>query len=114
MTKIGFIGLGDQGAPIAHALADAGYALQVWARRPESLTALEGTPYTAHPDVASVATASEVVALCLGEDADNLQVATTGGVLENLGVGLILINHGTGTPAAAQELTDLAALVLGD
>jgi NAD binding domain of 6-phosphogluconate dehydrogenase len=37
---IGFIGLGDQGLPMATAIAEAGYPLHVWARRPSSLAAL--------------------------------------------------------------------------
>ena len=35
--KIGFIGLGSQGGPMAHRIADAGMDLTVWARRPEVL-----------------------------------------------------------------------------
>ena len=31
--KIGFVGLGDQGAPIAEAISEAGFELHVWARR---------------------------------------------------------------------------------
>lgn len=36
---IGFIGLRDQGLPMATAIAEAGYELHVWARRPASLDA---------------------------------------------------------------------------
>jgi 3-hydroxyisobutyrate dehydrogenase-like beta-hydroxyacid dehydrogenase len=31
--KIGFVGLGDQGGPMAEAISDAGFELHVWARR---------------------------------------------------------------------------------
>jgi len=34
---IGFIGLGDQGLPMATAIAEGGYALQVWALNPITL-----------------------------------------------------------------------------
>ncbi|HEX7753594.1 MAG TPA: NAD(P)-binding domain-containing protein [Novosphingobium sp.] len=33
---IGFIGVGSQGGPTAHRIADAGMALVVWARRPKA------------------------------------------------------------------------------
>ena len=36
---IGFIGLGDQGLPLATAITEAGYPLHVWARHPGSLDA---------------------------------------------------------------------------
>lgn len=35
----GFIGLGSQGAPMAHRIVDAGLPLAVWARRAELLEA---------------------------------------------------------------------------
>jgi 3-hydroxyisobutyrate dehydrogenase-like beta-hydroxyacid dehydrogenase len=60
---VGFIGLGDQGAPIAQAIADNGYPLHVWARRPESLKVLDGRPHTAHGTVAELAAAVDVVGL---------------------------------------------------
>ena len=38
--KIGFVGLGVMGLPMARHLMAAGHALAVWARRPESAAAL--------------------------------------------------------------------------
>ncbi len=35
--RVGFIGLGSQGGPMARRIVDAGYATTLWARRPESL-----------------------------------------------------------------------------
>lgn len=105
---VGFIGLGDQGAPIAQAISDGGYPLHVWARRPESLTALDGDAFTPHPSIAELAAASDIVGLCLREDADNLQIAVEGGLLANMRPGTVLVNHGTGLPQAARELARLA------
>ena len=39
-VAVGFIGLGDQGLPMAIAIAEAGFPLHAWARRPTSLEAL--------------------------------------------------------------------------
>jgi 3-hydroxyisobutyrate dehydrogenase-like beta-hydroxyacid dehydrogenase len=105
---IGFIGLGDQGLPIAQAIADNGYALHVWARRPQSLDGLKGFSYTAEDSVQALARVSDIVALCLSEDSDNLQVATDGGLLAAMRPGSILVNHGTGLPEATRHLADLA------
>ena len=33
MTRVGFIGLGSQGAPMARRIVDEGYPLTIWARR---------------------------------------------------------------------------------
>jgi 3-hydroxyisobutyrate dehydrogenase-like beta-hydroxyacid dehydrogenase len=105
---VGFIGLGDQGAPIAQAISEGGYPLHVWARRPGSLTALDGDAFTPHLSIAELAAASDIVGLCLREDADNLQVAVEGGLLANMRPGTVLVNHGTGLPQAARELARLA------
>ena len=42
-ATVGFIGLGDQGAPMAQAISDSGFGLHVWARRPQSLDVLART-----------------------------------------------------------------------
>ncbi|ADI12622.1 hypothetical protein SBI_09504 [Streptomyces bingchenggensis BCW-1] len=34
---MGFIGLGDQGLPMATAIAEAGFPLHTWARRPAAV-----------------------------------------------------------------------------
>ena len=46
---IGFIGLGNQGAPIAHRIAKAGFPLLVWARRPEALAVFTAAGASAAP-----------------------------------------------------------------
>ena len=35
--RVGFIGLGSQGGPMARRIVESGYELTLWARRPESL-----------------------------------------------------------------------------
>ena len=42
MTRVGFIGLGSQGGPMARRIADGGFPLTLWARRPESLAPYVG------------------------------------------------------------------------
>ena len=37
MTRVGFVGLGSQGGPMALRIAEAGHPTTLWARRPESL-----------------------------------------------------------------------------
>ncbi|MCS5717761.1 NAD(P)-dependent oxidoreductase [Herbiconiux sp. CPCC 205763] len=105
---IGWIGLGDQGGPIARAIAEGGYPLHVWSRSGR-FAALEGVPYTPHATPAELGAVSDIVGLCLSEDKDNTEVLTGGGLLDALNPGTVLINFGTGLPAAAVELTRLAA-----
>jgi len=107
--KVGWVGLGDQGAPMARAMAAAGFELNVWVRREASLAALEGLPYIRHNTLAELGAASNIVGLCLREDSDIEEVLTAGGLLASLAPGTILINHGTGLPGFAHTMAQRAS-----
>lgn len=51
---VGFIGLGDQGLPMATAIAEAGYPLHVWARHPASLDGRLPCPPRLEPPGSSI------------------------------------------------------------
>lgn len=105
---IGFIGLGDQGLPMAAAIAGSGYELHVWARRPSSLQGMGDTRYTAHDTPSDLAQACDIVAFCVGTDDDVLGLLT-GGLLEGLRPGAVVVNHGTGTPGNAIRMARMGA-----
>jgi 3-hydroxyisobutyrate dehydrogenase-like beta-hydroxyacid dehydrogenase len=104
---VGCIGLGDQGLPMARAIADAGFPLHAWARRPTSLDGLAGVPRVAHDAVEDLAAACDIVALCVGTDDDVSQLAER--LLDRLREGAVVVNHGTGLPSAAVRLTERCA-----
>lgn len=60
---IGFIGLGDQGLPMATAIAEAGYPLHVWTRRPGSLDALVNVAHIRHGDIKDLTAVCDIVEL---------------------------------------------------
>lgn len=101
---VGWIGLGDQGLPMATAVAESGFPLHAWARRSSSLDGLADVAHVRHSGVTALAAASDVVALCVGTDDDVLNLIT-GGLLDGLRPGSIVVNHGTGTPANAARFT---------
>ena len=105
---IGFIGLGDQGLPMATAIAEAGYPLHVWARHPGSLDALGNVAHVRHDDSKELAASCDIVALCVSTDEDVMQIVT-GGLLDGLCSGSVIVNHGTGTPRNAVRLTETCA-----
>lgn len=71
---IGFIGVGSQGAPMAHRIVDAGLPLVVWARRPEVLEPYTAKGATAAASVAELGAQCDHVGVCVVTDADVLQV----------------------------------------
>jgi 3-hydroxyisobutyrate dehydrogenase len=72
--KIGFIGLGSQGGPIAHRIVDAGLPLTVWARRPQILEAYTAKGATAAASVAELGAQCDHVGICVVSDADVIDV----------------------------------------
>ncbi|CAM5645229.1 MULTISPECIES: NAD(P)-dependent oxidoreductase [Streptomyces] len=104
ISKVGFIGLGDQGGPMAEAIAESGFDLHVWARRPASLTAVAAVPHRVHDTVADLAASVELIALCLRDDADIWNLLDDQGLLAAIVPGTIVVNHGTGDPTEAERI----------
>ncbi|MET0530386.1 MAG: NAD(P)-dependent oxidoreductase [Microvirga sp.] len=96
--NIGFIGLGDQGGPMARAIGESGLKLHVWARRTRSLEAVSGVPHTSYASITALAAACDIIGLCLRDDRDLWDILDRQGLLNALKPGTIVINHGTGDP----------------
>lgn len=107
--KVGFIGLGDQGAPMAQAIGNAGFDLTVWARRPASLAALEDAPHQVADTPAQLARESDILLLCLRDDADLIDILFEHKLLAAMRSGTILVNHGTGLPSESVSIAQAAA-----
>lgn len=71
---IGFIGLGNQGGPIAHRIVDAGLPLVVWARRPEALEPYIAKSARAAASIAELGAQCDHVGICVFSDEDVLEV----------------------------------------
>lgn len=97
-THVGFIGLGDQGAPMARAVARAGWSLHVWARREVSLESVAAVPHTVHKTVAELGATCDLVGLCVRDGNDVEEMLEGQGLLKSMALGSIIVNHGTGSP----------------
>src|SRR3954452_320500 len=105
IKKVGFIGLGDQGGPMAEAIGEQGFELHVWARRPTSLSAVAAVPHVVHDAVAGLAGSAELIGLCLRDDADIWNLLDDQHLLANIAPGTIIVNHGTGDPGEAERIS---------
>ena len=103
--KVGFIGLGVMGAPMAGHLLAAGHELAVWARRPEATAALaaRGAHVSATP--AALAARCEVVFSIVTSSAD-VEALAFGqeGLAAGLAPGAVHVDMSTIAPAVAREL----------
>lgn len=107
MTRVGFIGLGSQGGPMARAIVEAGIPTTLWARRPESLKPYADTAATYAETPAVLAAASDVVCLCVVGD-DDVRELVYGGLLDAMAEGSILVVHSTVHPDTCRELAERA------
>ncbi|MGW3651154.1 NAD(P)-dependent oxidoreductase [Streptomyces sp. NPDC000878] len=109
--RVGFIGLGNQGGPMARRIVDAGFTTTLWARRPASLTPFTGTPAQRAVSAAELAAASDLVCVCVGDDADVEEVIVGDeGVLAGLRQGGVIAVHSTVHPDTCRRLADRARL----
>ena len=110
MTECAFVGLGVMGYPMAGHLAAAGHQVTVYNRTPAKAEAWAGEhPGSAVPTPVQAATGAEMVFVCVGNDDDVRSVTTaSGGVLESMAAGSVLIDHTTASARLAQELHDEA------
>ncbi len=103
--KVGFIGLGAMGRPMALHLLEAGHELSVYARRAEAAQPLVDAGATRRATPAEVAAASEVVFTMVTTGADVEAVALgEGGIIHGARAGTVLVDMGTIPPDTARRI----------
>ncbi|WP_319456087.1 MULTISPECIES: NAD(P)-dependent oxidoreductase [unclassified Mycobacterium] len=108
--RVGFIGLGSQGGPMARRIVEGGYDLTLWARRPASVEPYADTAAKVAATPAELGAASDLVCLCVVGDDDVRQVlAGDTGVLAGMQPGGVIAIHSTVHPDTCRELAELAA-----
>ena len=103
--KVGYIGLGLMGKPIAMNLIKAGYQLTVYNRSPQAVQELEAAGASAADSACEVAQHSDVVFTNL-PDTPDVEAVVLGdeGVLEGCHPGMLFIDNSTITPEAARDI----------
>lgn len=118
-ARIGFIGLGIMGRPMALNLLAAGHDLAVYARRPEALAPLTDAGARACPSPAAVAREADIVFTMLADTADVVEVVLGAGadanpdanpaqreraVLAGIRSGGIVVDMSTISPSATRDI----------
>lgn len=104
--KIGFIGLGSQGGPMAARLIEAGHETVLWARRPESLDPYKDTPAIRAGSVAELGAQCGIVAICVVDDAGVEAIAVD--LIPAMQPGGIIVIHSTINPDTCIALAEKA------
>ena len=110
MKKIGFIGLGIMGKPMAKNLLKAGYELVVYDINQDAVNEVVAAGAKSAPTSKDVAAQSEVVITML-PNSPHVKAAVLGenGVLEGAKPGLVLIDMSSIAPLASQEIAAAVA-----
>lgn len=105
--RIGFVGLGIMGEPMALRLVRAGAPLVVWNRSPRAVETLACAGAEAADSAADVFHRSRIVILMLaGTDAIDAVLGPAGHRQPELFAGKTIVNMGTVSPAYSQQLDD--------
>ncbi len=108
--KLGFIGLGLMGKPMAGHLLKAGFPLVVHNRSQAAVKDLVKLGAQEGKSVQDVAAAVDIVFTCLPDSPDLEQVVLgSNGILEGAKPGLIVVDHSTIKPATAKHVAEAAA-----
>jgi 3-hydroxyisobutyrate dehydrogenase len=108
--RVGFIGLGSQGGPMARRIVEGGYQTTLWARREASLEPYTDTAAKTAGTPAELAVASDLVCLCVVGDDDVREVLYgETGVLAGLASGGIVAIHSTVHPDTCREIAEKVA-----
>jgi len=110
LVRVGFVGLGDQGAPVAHRIAAAGFDLVVWARRPQALEPFRAGPAKVADSLAELGESVELLETCVFDAAGTQEVLFgPDGAAQAMTPGSIIAIHSTLSPAEVRALEAQAA-----
>lgn len=108
--RVGVVGTGIMGAPMARNLLRAGHAVTVHNRTPARVAPLVDAGATAMPSPRAVAAVVDAVITCVPDTPDvEAVVAGPDGILAGAASGLLVIDTSTIAPAAARSLAERAA-----
>ena len=112
--RVGWIGLGAIGEPMARRVLQAGFKLQVWNRDAARSKRFAEDGAQVAPSPAALARASDVVCLCV-TDAPAVEQVVFGpqGLSAGLAPGAVVIDHSTIHPAATRALAARVAAIGG-
>lgn len=105
MLRVGFIGLGAMGLPMARNILKNGFPLTIWARRPQAADAIRTEGATSADSPAALAEASDVVILMVtnSPDVEDLMMGPNG-ILPNAREGLVIVDMSTISPSVSRAM----------
>jgi 3-hydroxyisobutyrate dehydrogenase-like beta-hydroxyacid dehydrogenase len=106
MAKLGFLGLGIMGGPMAQHLIKAGHEVALWSYSAEKAEKLAGNGAVACKTPTEVAKQSEVVFLCVGDTKMSREVILgKDGLVNGAQKGLVIVDCSTVSPSESRKVS---------
>lgn len=102
MRRVGFVGLGTMGAPMAGHLVAAGDDVTVWNRTPSKCAPLAAKGARAAASLKELGSLCDVVCLCVGRTEDVEECLAS--LVEGASPGTLFVDHSTISPTGAQRI----------
>ena len=107
--RVGFIGAGRMGRPMADRLVAAGHEVRVLGRTQERRAGLQAAGFYPVATSAEAGRDAAVVCVCVFSDEQVRQVCLDSGLLDAMPDTSVLVLHTTGSPRTAQAIAEKAA-----
>ncbi len=112
--KLGWVGLGRIGLPMAQRLVSAGHDVSVWDKAPAAMELASVAGAVESADLPRVASDAEVVFLCLPSvGAVEEVVFGSLGIARTMTAGTVIVDHSTISPTTTRAFADRALEVFG-
>lgn len=106
-TRVGFVGLGLMGAPMAENLLAPDFTLYVWNRTASRAEPLVAKGASAVSDPTELGGVCDIVATCLPTGSEVRELLVDRGLLRSLAPGATVVDHSTISPGDARSLAEL-------
>jgi 3-hydroxyisobutyrate dehydrogenase len=111
--NVGFVGLGEIGAPMARRIMEAGWPLSIYARRPQALEPFRNSAAAVAPTLRDLGERSDIACICVFDDAQIedvvLGAATGDGLLAGMRKGGTIVIHSTAQRETCRRIAEAAA-----
>jgi 3-hydroxyisobutyrate dehydrogenase len=109
LRRIGMVGLGDQGQPMARLYIEGGWPFAFFARRVEVIDEFTARGGTFTPTMRELGAASDIVLVIVEDDAQVREVVIEKGMCEDMAPGSVIVIHSTIYPETCEEVAAAAA-----